>query len=177
MIASPIFRTTNAQPSRFASSEEFGKLFDTEAPSLFQLAFVLTGDRNLAEQCFMTALEACLNAPTVVREWAYRWARRAVIRTAVQLLGRRKGSGHPQSRTEAPEFDAAEVSMLYQILSLPEFERLVYVLSVLEGYSKVETAVLLGRFPRDVQEARTQAVLRLSPAAVRENALGSRSVS
>lgn len=168
---------TDVRQQRFASSQEFSNLFEAEVPSLFQLAYVLTGERKLAEQCFMTALDACLEAPAVFREWAYRWARRAVIRSAVQLLRERKAFGHSRPTMEPLEFEADEISTLYRIVSLPELERLVYVLAILEGYSKMETAVLLGTSPGDVQEARTQAVLRLSSSPVLNGAVRAASVS
>lgn len=59
--------------------------------------------------------------------------------------------------------------MLRRIVSLSEFERLVYVLSVLEGYSKAETAILLGRRVGDVLQARTQALLRVDSPLVQNS--------
>ena len=40
------------------------------------------------------------------------------------------------------------------ILDLPEFDRFVFVICVLERYSMHDCALLLGRSPRDVNEAR-----------------------
>jgi hypothetical protein len=43
------------------------------------------------------------------------------------------------------------------ILSLPDFDRLVFVICVLERYSILDCALLLTRSPKDVNEARVRA--------------------
>ena len=40
------------------------------------------------------------------------------------------------------------------MLDIPEFDRLVFVICVLERYSMLDCALLLGRSPRDINEAR-----------------------
>ena len=44
------------------------------------------------------------------------------------------------------------------ILALPDFERFVYVLSVLEGCSDPECGALLGTTPREIEDARLRAL-------------------
>lgn len=44
------------------------------------------------------------------------------------------------------------------ILALPDFERFVYVLSILEGCSDQECSILLGVSPQQIQETRLRAL-------------------
>ncbi|MGP8258835.1 MAG: sigma factor-like helix-turn-helix DNA-binding protein [Acidobacteriaceae bacterium] len=44
------------------------------------------------------------------------------------------------------------------ILALPDFERFVYVLSVLEGCTNQECATLLGVSPQQIEETRLRAL-------------------
>jgi DNA-directed RNA polymerase specialized sigma24 family protein len=49
-----------------------------------------------------------------------------------------------------------------RLLSLRDFDRFVFVMSVLERYSEHECALLLGCTPPDVREARTRALQHIS---------------
>jgi len=53
---------------------------------------------------------------------------------------------------------ATRDSRLAAILALPDFERFVYVLSVLEGYTDRECGTLLGVSPELIEEARIRAL-------------------
>jgi DNA-directed RNA polymerase specialized sigma24 family protein len=48
-----------------------------------------------------------------------------------------------------------------RVLALPDFERFVIVMTVLEHYSVGDCALLLGRSFREIQSARTQGLGRL----------------
>lgn len=169
MIPASLFRGFAQHQGRFASSADFRALFEKEAPSLFQLAYLLTAEPDLAEQVFSSALDDCLGAASVSREWASKWARRSVIRRAIQTLRERNASAISNSIGAGPESKSDPTSVLRRIVSLSEFERLVYVLSVLEGYSKAETAILLGKLVGDVLQARTQALLRVDSPLVQNS--------
>lgn len=56
----------------------------------------------------------------------------------------------PAIAPEDPRFSA--------ILSLPDFERFVYVLSVLEGYTDQQCASLLGVTEQQIEDARLHAL-------------------
>ncbi len=58
---------------------------------------------------------------------------------------------------ELPEV-AAHDSQFAAILALPDFERFVYVLTVLEGWADRECATLLGVSPQRIEEARLHAL-------------------
>jgi hypothetical protein len=158
---------TDVIHSRFASFDEFQSVFVREAPNLFRLAYLLTADWNLAVTSLLCALDDCLTATAVTWEWAITWTRRAVIRSSLRMLRERedasiRGADVTFLGMENNDSDEDLIQGLHQVLSLPEFERLVYILSVLEGYSKLETALLLRRAPIEVIEARTQAIQQVS---------------
>ena len=56
----------------------------------------------------------------------------------------------PNVASQDPRFSA--------ILALPDFERFVYVLSVLEGCTDQECATLLGVSPQQIEETRLRAL-------------------
>jgi hypothetical protein len=46
----------------------------------------------------------------------------------------------------------------HAILTLPDFDRLIFVICVLERYSILDCALLLRRSPKDVNDARVRAI-------------------
>ena len=56
----------------------------------------------------------------------------------------------PSVASQDPRFSA--------ILALPDFERFVYVLSVLEGYTDQQCATLLSVSPQQIEETRLSAL-------------------
>jgi len=46
--------------SRYASCEDFRRIFEEDLHGLYQLALLLTGDHQKAERCFVAGLEALL---------------------------------------------------------------------------------------------------------------------
>jgi hypothetical protein len=130
---------------------------------MYLLSFLLTADLTKAEDCFVSGLEDSVKGSYVFRDWARLWARRTIIRNAVRMLAPR---ANPSAGTAVPgdsancgferarEADAAIAS----ILGLEKFERIVFVLSVLERYSDQDCSVLLGCSRQDVGEARIRAL-------------------
>ena len=53
---------------------------------LYLLSFLLTADRAKAELCFVAGLHEAVEDNTAFREWAYAWARRAVINNALRII-------------------------------------------------------------------------------------------
>ena len=53
---------------------------------------------------------------------------------------------------------ASQDSRFSAILALPDFERFVYVLSVLEGCTDQECGALLGVSPQEIEETRLRAL-------------------
>jgi hypothetical protein len=130
-------------------------IFDRERVGLHCLAQLLTGNLEIARRCLATAFRECIMSDSVSKGWVLSWARRTVIRNAIGLLTR--GQSLPSTCAESdncsPAFalDAPCVPDGSEwILGLPECDRLVYVICVLERYSTQDCALLLGKSVRDI---------------------------
>jgi DNA-directed RNA polymerase specialized sigma24 family protein len=145
-------------PTSYASNGDFCRIFCEETDCLYQLSFLLTADRDKAQQCFVSGLEDSLKGSRVFKEWARSWARRAIIQNAVRVINPRPmGENIPSSFNSSGEPLVAEPAEIAAILELAPFERFVYVMSVLERYSDQDCSVLLGCSRRDVNAARIRA--------------------
>jgi len=156
------------KPTPYATRADFRQIFDEEMNGLYLLSFLLTADREKAEQCFVSGLEDAVEGNPVFKEWARSWARRTIIQNAVQVIKPRPWEGNSRSRVA---FDSdhgktlpAERAEITTVLQLEPFERFVYVMSVLERYSDQDCSVLLGCARRDVIAARTRALQRTRSA-------------
>src|SRR6266853_4558254 len=152
---------------RYATREEFLKIFDEDMNGLYQLSLLLTGDHQKGERCFVAGIDDCAKENRVFREWACAWAKRVIVGKAIRELNPRRSysnssslpsvfSHNQQSSGAIGRFDVETV------LRLPDFERFVFVLCVLERYRQHECALLLGCSASDVREARTGAIAELA---------------
>lgn len=160
--------TQTARSTPYASSNDFCRIFSQEMDGFYVLSFLLTGDREKAERCFVSGLEDSMKGNPVFKEWARSWARRAVIQNAVQIVRPRPMEGNGDSNSGSIESDGktplAEREEIAAILRLGPFGRFVYVISVLERYSDQDCSVLLGCARRDVLTARTRALQQIGSA-------------
>ena len=154
----------NQGPTPYATGGDFCRIFKEDMNGLYLLAFLLTADESLAEQCFVSGLEDSQKGNPVFREWARSWARRTIIQKAIRVIRPRpegdeelnswSSRGAIQATTEPVEIEA--------IVALPVFERFVFVMTVLEHYSDQECSLLLGSTRRDEIAARTSALQRVA---------------
>lgn len=154
----------------YASSGDFRRIFHKETDSLYRLSFLLTADREKAEQCFVSGFEDSVKGSPVFKEWARSWARRVIIQNAVRVINPRPMEEHtPSSFNRSGKTMTAEqaeiAAVLEAVLDLGPFERFVYVMSVLERYSDQDCSVLLGYPRRDIVEARIRALQQVGSAA------------
>lgn len=139
---------------------DFYRIFASDTNPPYLLSLLLTGDPAMAERCFVAGLEDSAKPNAAFKEWARSWARRAVIQNAIRMLrpwplgsadsGHMKPAGAVQVPTDRREIAA--------VIALPVFERFVFVISVLEGYSVQNCSLLLGCTRADVVAARTRAL-------------------
>lgn len=152
--------TTNQKPTPYASPEDFCRVFHEDMTGLYLLAFVLTADGPKAEQCFVSGFEDSSKGNGVFKEWARSWARHAIIRSAVRLIKPRPTEDHVGASAISVGRNEQVVwrkrTELRAVLELSAFERFVFVMSVLLGYSDQDCSVLLGCTRRDVVAARTR---------------------
>jgi DNA-directed RNA polymerase specialized sigma24 family protein len=157
----------SSRANDYAKCEDFRGVFLANLDSLYQLCFLLTSDPDRAEQCLIAGLDECVRSRQVFREWALPWAKRTLIRNASRALQPRA------KRTESfsPADDSAHENLhgannpcfsIAAVLSLQDFDRFVFVLSVLDRYSDRDCAFLLGCLVENVRNARTRAVEQLA---------------
>jgi hypothetical protein len=149
------------EPTPYATSADFCRIFEEEMNSLYLLSFLLTADHKKAKQCFISGLGNATEGPPVFRDWANSWAHRTIIQSAIRLLNLRPAdetSAHPIARSFDDATFPTDQPQITAILELPPFERLVFVMSVLERYSNQECSLLLGCSRRDVITAQTRAL-------------------
>jgi len=142
---------------------------------LFRLSLQLTADAEKAEACLILAMRECFANGAVAKEWARIWTRRTIIRNAIRLVFGTENQLHDDSYSDAgPDFhlqardnrsEALRDSLA--ILELPDFDRVVFVICVLERYSILDCALLLKRSPKAVNDARVRAITQLVSAEER----------
>ena len=160
-------RIEEQQGNEYATIQDFHNVFVEDLKGLYQLSLLLTGSHEKAERCFVAGLEECVNATGVFRGWARTWAKCAVIQNAIDELKpaptiTSSFSFTSPSRIDQLPSDAGRNSDLHVVLALEDFERFVFVMSVLESYSEHDCALLLGCTRRHIKEARTRAFSQLT---------------
>ena len=143
----------------YAIAGDFCRIFSQDMNSLYLLSFLLTADREKAEQCFVSGLGDSVKANRVFKEWARSWARRAVIQNAIRMI---QPAPHGTGKTPLPASDTAAATSqsdasFSAVLELGAFERFVFVMSVLEHYSDQDCSLLLGCSRRAVALAKMRA--------------------
>jgi DNA-directed RNA polymerase specialized sigma24 family protein len=165
------------QANRYASREDFHTIFSEHLNELYQLSFLLTRDPATAERCLVGGIEDCVTGNHVFREWARSWAKRAIVQNAIREFKPRPiHSNSPLSDT------ILDVDQLLSgpgghfamdaVLGLEDFERFVFVMSVLEHYSEHDCSLLLGCPAKEIREARTRALRKLIDSSHMESFAG-----
>jgi DNA-directed RNA polymerase specialized sigma24 family protein len=152
--------------TQYATSQDCHHVFVEDMAYLYRLSFFLTLDRDQAEQCFVAGLDECVKGNTVFREWARSWAKRNIIQQAIRTL-----QPHPEPAVSSvhatlvpeskPTTVRAEHFEVNRVMALQQFERFVFVMSVLEQYSEHDCAQLLGCSVQDILRARMRALRQL----------------
>jgi DNA-directed RNA polymerase specialized sigma24 family protein len=154
------------EPSPYAIRSDFCRIFEKDMNRLYLLSLLLTGDRTIAEQCFVGGLHISQEGNQVFKEWAESWARRAIIQNAIRMIRPRRIADATRSTAHRSGSNGlTEHTEMAGIVDLPAFERFAFVMSVLERYSDQECSLLLGCTRGDVAAARTRALERLGKSA------------
>lgn len=165
------------EESSYATTDDFQRLFAREMTDLFRLSLHLTADAEKAESCLILAMRDCFAHNAVSKEWALVWARRMVVRNAVRLVLGAQGTmpndtcseAGPDFHLQPSQFRTEALRDSLAILALPDFDRLVFVICVLERYSILDCAMLLKRSPNDVNDARVRAITQVVSAEERNH--------
>jgi hypothetical protein len=161
--------TNRSKPSiasEYATSDDFLKLLTEGLVGLYLLSYLLTGNLEKAEQCFVTGIEDVVKSNSVFKEWARSWTRRAIVQNAIRMMAPRPNHtvgtvGNPDPG-DKPQSTQEKYTAIATVLALGDFERFVFVLSVLERYSDQDCSILLSCSREDVRAARILALQQIS---------------
>jgi DNA-directed RNA polymerase specialized sigma24 family protein len=150
----------------YATRADFCRVFREDMNRLYLLSFLLTGDGDLAEKCFVGGLRMSSEGNPVFKEWAHSLARRTNILNAIRMVRPRVAN----ALTSPAATNGGIHSIIHQpevasIIALPPFERFAFVMAVLECYSDQECSLMLGCTRGEVMEARERALRRTGEAA------------
>lgn len=156
------FPKTVSERCEYARKDEFVSVFDRERAGLQRLALLLTANSEAAKRCLIRAFRECIASSSVSKEWILSWTRRMVIRNAISLVMGPGDQSFVNTNDDAdngliaisPDDSLGAFAESESILDLPEFERFVFVICVLERYSIHDCALLLGKSPREVNAVR-----------------------
>ena len=149
----------------YVMSGDVHKIFIENMDSLYLLALLLTGDHEKAEQCFVAGVADSVSATDAFRKWDHAWAKRAIIQNAVRVThpspdtASLLAANNFRSDDKRPNFSDPHFDV---VLTLQDFDRFVFVISVLERYSDLSCALLLGYSVQSIRRARTKAFEELA---------------
>jgi DNA-directed RNA polymerase specialized sigma24 family protein len=149
--------------TEYATCRDFQQIFNEDMVGLHRLAFLLTADQAKAEQCFVAGLEESIRGNPVFRQWARAWSKRAIIQNAIKMIAPvppKSGTVKEAAARSAQNGNRAENSEA-NVEAWEPFERFVFVMAVLEGYSLRECSTLLACPVQDVAAAKSAGLQRL----------------
>ena|SRR5271157_2640399 len=155
----------------YVSRADVCRTFKQDMKSLYLLSLLLTAEGHSAEQCFVSSLGDCLEMRFVFKEWTDSWTRRIVLQNAIRILSPAVSKADEGSQSRLSPLDSDLNPALRAVLRLNTFERFVFVMSVLEGYSDNECSLLLRSSKRDVVVAKAKALEHLGTTPIADKFL------
>ena len=162
--------------AEYAKHADFCDVFKKDTKPLYLLAFLLTANHEESEQCFLSTVEEAFNGQAVFKEWARIWVKRRLIENAIEIISPGSArNGQKRDLWGAGQFENCEID---SVTKLDAFERVVFVLSIMERHSNRDCALLLECSMNEVTQARMRALrllpnLKRSPSATRSNTTAS----
>lgn len=153
-------KRAHERANEYASCKDFQQIFSEDMVGLHRLAFLLTADEAKAEQCFVAGLDDSIHGNPVFRQWARAWSKRAIIQNAIKMIGPAPARS-PQTAEGARNGNSPEDSVAI-VSAWNPFERFVFVMAVLEGYSLRECTAFLACSLQEVIDAKALALQRLA---------------
>ena len=150
-----------------ATAEDFEQLFAEQNTDLLRLSLHLTADAEKAESCLILAMRDCFFRSSVSKDRVRAWARRMVMRNAIRLVWGTPndilGESGFEFHLQPSDFPVEALRESVAILTLPDLDRLAFVICVLERYSILDCAVLLRKAPQEVYNAIVRATSQVLP--------------
>jgi hypothetical protein len=167
--------SSKERTTKYATSSDFCRIFEADMDSLYSLSLILTADTDLAEKVFVSGLHDCSGDNPVFKEWARSWARRVIVKNAVRLIGPLPVGVNSSSTAVASSSGTKRavpelLPEISAVLGLQSFDRFAFILSVFEGYSDQDSALLLGCTRQALIAARIRATEGIARSVgVRDN--------
>jgi DNA-directed RNA polymerase specialized sigma24 family protein len=162
MFRSRSKKHTDGRAHEYANCKDFQRIFSEDMVGLHRLAFLLTANEAMAEQCFVAGLEDSIHGNPVFRQWARAWSKRAIIQNAIKTMTPTPARRGAEQRKAASQIGSDLENVAAIVAAWEPFERFVFVMAVLEGYSPRECSALLACPVQDVIDAKSLALQRLA---------------
>ena len=163
-----------AEGSRNRAAIGAAEMWLDEITELYLLAFILTADKETAEQCVLDSVDGYLDSGAVsLVDWVKSDGRHAAITSAVKRLKPRVKASYSWTVPDGTRAVSAPSHQPFAVITaLGTFERFVYVLSVLEGYDEEECADVLQCHRAEVVAARKLSQQLVGLSETEEASLG-----
>jgi hypothetical protein len=148
--------------SDYANNADFCRTFESDINQLYLLGFLLTATHEGTERCFIKTIEEAPKGKMVFRERVHSWTRLTLIKIAIRdVLQDPRRTVHKHDHWREKQNETGVVAAIEAVTHLAAFERFVFVMSVLEGYSAKECSLLLNCRIEAVLTARARALSEL----------------
>ena len=161
-----MFRSNKPKIANFRT--EYAKLADScgvfknDTRLLYLLAFLLTANHKVSEQCFVLTVEEAFKEQTVFKEWARSWVKRRLIEKAIEIVSPASArNGRKRDLWSAGTRETHRECEIDTVTKLAPFDRFVFVMSILERYSNWDCSLMLGCSMNKIAQARMKALHRL----------------
>jgi hypothetical protein len=149
--------------AEYAKQGDFCAVFKSDTKPLYLLAFFLTANHKESEQCFVSTVDDAFKERAVFKEWARPWVKRKLIENAIQIvLPQSARNGQKRDLWSTGQRGTQRSCEIDQVTKLATFERFVFVMSILEGYSNLNCSLLLGCSTDKIAQARLGALRQLT---------------
>jgi len=154
--------------------ESIYRIFEEHSAELYWLAFLLTGDREKGVAAFTRAVDFEEDANPVFRGFMISWARKLIIAQALagirpqlrdsmrRLKTELWSHGRLPSGASADNLRISRLEFERAVLAMDAFQRCAMLLTVFEGLSVAETALLLDADIELVKKAQIRGLVELT---------------
>ena len=165
-----MFRPNKAKIADFradyATHVDFCDVLTSDTKHLYLLAFLLIANHQESEQCFVWTIEEAFKEPAVFKEWVRSWVKRRLIENAITIVWPASArSRRKRDLWGAGQYETQGQCEIDTVTELADFERFVFVMSILERYSTWDCSLLLGCGTNKIAQARMRALRRLPDLA------------
>lgn len=135
----------------YGDAAKFSATIIDQMNCLYLLSYLVTADRQMAEQCLTRALDDYVEGRSEFLSWAAKEGHRAVMREAIHIIRpvaerAYRWTYRKTARTPGVPADQPFAS----ITSLGAFERFAFVMCTIENLSEEDSAALLNGTIQDV---------------------------